>query len=313
MNKRKMTDTEIENLIYIFNNALSSQFSKGEVEDALIKFEKIEKNINGRICGDIHDLLINYLSRMHAANILPGDDYFQCEIGVLFGGSLIFGLGANKTGNKVIAIDPLEGYYMNDPDRASEIDQYSGVRVDKSTLKGNLKIFGYSLKDISLIREYSNTESCKKEMENKALSFLFIDGDHTYEGIMNDWIEYSSLVVDNGLVVIDNINDWPWIDVNLFCHWLIKDLDGWGLKVYYNRTIVLQKNVSHEPIAYEAFKSTMNFSLVGTSLLNATKAENKVLKKELNYLEKHLDKFKGLVKSPAKLARFYFHEAFKSE
>lgn len=44
-------------------------------------------------------------------------------------------------------------------------------------------------------------------LNNKTIDFLFIDGDHTYEGVKKDYEMYSSLVSKNGYIGFHDIND----------------------------------------------------------------------------------------------------------
>jgi len=46
-----------------------------------------------------------------------------------------------------------------------------------------------------------------KALDGKTIDFLFIDGDHTYEGVKEDYETYSSLVSKNGYIGFHDIND----------------------------------------------------------------------------------------------------------
>jgi len=56
-----------------------------------------------------------------------------------------------------------------------------------------------------------NTDSHHPEtfekLRHEKFDMLFIDGDHTYEGVKKDFEMYSSLVTENGMVVIHDIKD----------------------------------------------------------------------------------------------------------
>src|SRR6185437_13459100 len=45
----------------------------------------------------------------------------------------------------------------------------------------------------------------EKILGDEKLDLLFIDGDHTYEGVRRDWEMYSPLVAPGGLVVFHDI------------------------------------------------------------------------------------------------------------
>jgi len=47
----------------------------------------------------------------------------------------------------------------------------------------------------------------KKILDGELLDLLFIDGDHTYNGVYQDYIMYSSLVQDDGYIVFHDTND----------------------------------------------------------------------------------------------------------
>ena len=44
--------------------------------------------------------------------------------------------------------------------------------------------------------------------ENKKVKLLFIDGDHSFQGVMNDFNMYSDLVEVGGFIVFDDYCDW---------------------------------------------------------------------------------------------------------
>ena len=62
---------------------------------------------------------------------------------------------------------------------------------------------------ITLIRKNSHLTSTfqklKKILKNRKLDLLFIDGDHTYEGVKKDFEMYSPLVKKNGIVAFHDI------------------------------------------------------------------------------------------------------------
>jgi cephalosporin hydroxylase len=62
---------------------------------------------------------------------------------------------------------------------------------------------------IQLVRADSHREdtlmTVKKHLKGKKVDYLFIDGDHTYEGVKQDFLMYSSLVRKGGVVVFHDV------------------------------------------------------------------------------------------------------------
>lgn len=59
----------------------------------------------------------------------------------------------------------------------------------------------------------------KNLIGDEEIDILFIDGDHTYEGVMNDFQNYAPLVADNGLIIFHDIvphPDDPFCEVDKF-------------------------------------------------------------------------------------------------
>jgi predicted O-methyltransferase YrrM len=63
----------------------------------------------------------------------------------------------------------------------------------------------------------STYQQLKSILGEDEIDFLFIDGDHSYEGVKNDFQMYSTLVKDKGLIAFHDIKYYPddhWIKVD---------------------------------------------------------------------------------------------------
>lgn len=69
--------------------------------------------------------------------------------------------------------------------------------------------FASGKQKIELLRADSHSEdtvnSLKKLLDGKNIDFLFIDGDHTYEGVRRDFENYSPLVRKGGMIALHDI------------------------------------------------------------------------------------------------------------
>ncbi len=123
---------------------------------------------------------------------------YVLEIGTENGGMLfLFSLIADARA-KIITID-LPGGRFGGGYPLWKIPFYKSLR------KENQKIY--------LLREDSHEEKTLKKVKtilsNQKLDLLFIDGDHTYEGVKKDFKMYSSLVRKKGLIVLHDIVPGP--------------------------------------------------------------------------------------------------------
>lgn len=75
------------------------------------------------------------------------------------------------------------------------------------------KAFRRQGQKVCLLREDSHLQSTLSEvealLEGRPLDLLFIDGDHSYEGVKRDFELYSPLVAPDGLIVFHDIVDGP--------------------------------------------------------------------------------------------------------
>lgn len=154
------------------------------------------------------------------------------EIGTANGGSLFcFCKLANEEAT-IISIDlpggPFGGGY---PEWKTSLYQ--------TFTKKNQKL--YLLRDDSHKRE--TLEKVKQILNDKKLDFLFIDGDHSYEGVKKDFEMYGPLVKNGGIIAFhdicrgprENVGEVPkfWEDIKkeLITKELIKDPNQSGLGI----------------------------------------------------------------------------------
>ena len=120
------------------------------------------------------------------------------EIGTNNGGTLFLFANAVRPNGMLVSVDLPGGMYGGG---------YSSVRIPL------YRSFARGRTEISLIREDSHLpgtlEKVKKTIGDVKLDFIFIDGDHSYEGVKKDFEMYSPLVKKNGLVVFHDIAVHP--------------------------------------------------------------------------------------------------------
>ncbi|MEM4489080.1 MAG: class I SAM-dependent methyltransferase [Desulfurococcaceae archaeon] len=75
------------------------------------------------------------------------------------------------------------------------------------------ELFVKEMQGIHLIRADSHDpktlEIVRKILGDRGLDFLFIDGDHTYEGVKKDFEMYSPLVEKGGMIAFHDIVEHP--------------------------------------------------------------------------------------------------------
>ena len=145
------------------------------------------------------ELLLEFLKGMPFRNVV--------EIGTARGG-MFFALCQVALPNaNVISLDMMGGNF--------------GAR-DYIETEGDLarmKAFGKPKQNLYFVRQDSHKavtlNRVKKIIGKEPIDLLFIDGDHTYEGVRKDWEMYGPLVRDGGLVLFHDIVTH---DSHLNCH-----------------------------------------------------------------------------------------------
>jgi len=132
------------------------------------------------------------------------------EIGVLYAGSMIEQM---KDTQKCIfvGIDPFTGYYGSvfDPHRKFNLTNHLDI------VKLNLKENNPNNHKYHLLKGLSQNMVTKFNKLNLKIDYLFIDGDHSYQGVINDFNNYLPFLNKNGVIVFDNYNDPCWKEVTI--------------------------------------------------------------------------------------------------
>jgi len=92
--------------------------------------------------------------------------------------------------------------------------------MEAKNVHGKMKSFA---ENVTIIQEDSHSEKAlqklKDTLNGEQLDFLFIDGDHTYKGVKQDFEMYSPFVKKGGYVGFHDINDRPLHrDLNCYVH-----------------------------------------------------------------------------------------------
>jgi len=149
------------------------------------------------------DLLINFLKKeslIGLNNVL--------EIGTFKGGTFYLWCKLSNDNANIISID------------IPNIAWREGYREKKT--KKVLYNYGKDKQNIHILRKDSHKKSTKDTVKEilgeKKLDFLFIDGDHSYEGVKKDFEMYYGLVEKGGIIAFHDIRfhlSDPFCDVHV--------------------------------------------------------------------------------------------------
>ena len=186
------------------------------------------------------DKLAHTLPVYFAALQTPNDPkYAHLEIGTLFGGSIVSKLKVLQMAERdqcVIAIDPLESYY------GQNIDPVSGLPVDEETVWKNVEMFGLAKDQVQLVTCLSTDPVVSDAISDYCILTLFIDGDHSYEGVRADWLSFAPLVRPGGYVMFDDYAERAWPEVTRFVDELIEALPAeWIVLGVLDTTLIMRR------------------------------------------------------------------------
>jgi predicted O-methyltransferase YrrM len=158
------------------------------------------KTIEPRQNASEIESLYKYICELSPKNIL--------EIGTARGGTLYLWTQAAKDDAIIVSVDLPGGNFGG---------AYPTCRIPF------YQAFAKPSQNLHLLRcdshSHKTLETVQKLFDAKPLDFIFIDGDHTYEGVKTDFRFYSPLVRPGGLIGIHDIlprPDLPEIQVDRF-------------------------------------------------------------------------------------------------
>ena len=126
-----------------------------------------------------------------------------CEIGVWKGkSSYILATAIRNRGGVLYSIDPFDG----DGDSASRDLYQKEMEVMPISLLQNFKetLRRYDLSQTVRILPHLSLEA-RKKFDETAIDMLFIDGNHDYASVREDYTLWSSLLVSGGVLVIHDV------------------------------------------------------------------------------------------------------------
>lgn len=114
-------------------------------------------------------------------------------------------------------IDPLFGYYGG-----GEPDPVTGMAVTRKNLEENLRRMG-CVERTRIIQDLSEATSTLAAIAIQSVDIAIIDGDHSYEGVERDFLNYAPLLKPRGLMVFDDYEVKEWPDVKRFVDEVVRN------------------------------------------------------------------------------------------
>nr|QBK91398.1 MAG: macrocin o-methyltransferase [Pithovirus LCPAC302] len=182
----------------------TNQFSLSDIRyaDNLAR-NIVNKSIEGRICYNGHVHILYLIKRL-----MGNRCKVYCETGTLFGGSLCLVMqDSNKT--EFIGVDLFDGYY------GQKVDPCSKLEVNLDVVKRNVDKMNIHSHEYHLIKgsSYDDNTVNKVKQVTDSIDFLFIDGDHSFQGVTQDFEKYNQMILTGGYIVFDNYSVNTWKDV----------------------------------------------------------------------------------------------------
>lgn len=166
----------------------------------------INKEINGRVC------LNNYIQILPTIKdlLLKNKCKNYCEIGVLHGGSMSLILNTEEPCN-CYGID-IFSYYGKQKDPTSNVvvtmeNTYNNINKFNQNQEFKVELINGNSHDIETLNQLIS------KLNGEKIDLLFIDGDHTYDGVINDIEKYIPLVSSGGIIMFDNYGSKGWPEV----------------------------------------------------------------------------------------------------
>lgn len=152
-------------------------------KDSINKVNHVMSNMEGKTFHNHYHILYDICESYDNDNIV------YLEIGAFAGGSASLVSMSEKV-KKVYSID-------------------IGNPINKEIPIRNVNKFKHNQCDYEYIHGNSNSDNIVKYVSNKIpkIDILFIDGDHKFDAVINDFHNYKDLVINGGYIVFDDYLD----------------------------------------------------------------------------------------------------------
>jgi len=202
---RVLTPEDVHLYCTFWSEALGLTITASHLRYLQQRISQVESLCLGRLAGSVQDAIL----RLLVARAIGGDHLRLLEIGTLFGVNVIAIHDSASCFFRRVSltlIDPLDGYYG-----AENVDANTGLCVTRDILQRNLDRLMIPPTDYRIIQEYSTSPAAAERASQQNYNLLFIDGDHTYEGVKKDFELYSRLLEHGGYLVFDDYQapSWP--------------------------------------------------------------------------------------------------------
>ena len=207
---RRITEEDIDLLIQNWSGPLELEILPNEIRYIERRIIFLEGLCRGRIATTSTDIAIRILVARSLSR--QNEEFHFLEIGTLFGlGAFILHDSCfDKQGGHLTLIDPLDGYYGN-----TIPDPITGLIVSEKILRENANRLAIPFEEITLLKGLSTDKHILESAQDN-YDLLIVDGDHSYEGIKNDFELYAGRVRKGGVVVVDDYETNAWPDVTRY-------------------------------------------------------------------------------------------------
>ena len=214
VHNRKLKDQDRSLILEIVRQAGIEWPTIKDIQNAEKTFLNIEEHLNGRIAGPISEYLILFILAREIGRKNNLGTHHLVEIGTLFGGSTILmrkALDQENCNANIVTIDPLDGYYKADQDgEPDNKDLVLNIGITEDNFWHNIDAFNIPRDLVTLKKGFSQHQECINAAKTQPVSLLFIDGDHSLQGIQHDIENYSNALHADGFLLIDNFYDPDW-------------------------------------------------------------------------------------------------------
>jgi len=193
----------------IIDRSNFESFAQNEKTNLIKLMNNIDLQIDGRVC--VSDWLYYIMSMF---KLVKDDVKVYAEIGTLWGGSAGMILKLVNPDTELFCIDLFNGYY-NKPTVANDWNKCSmSINGDNhlDLVKTNLNKFNDNNNKINYLKgsSYDNKTVSTFKSYDKKVDFFFIDGDHSAEGVVKDFMMYKGFMNNHGIICFDNYGGTAW-------------------------------------------------------------------------------------------------------